>query len=135
MISLITESEIVNKAALKYADSSNLTSVMAADARELIVLIHERIFDHLKSAKRSLENNELNVDSFVKASDLILKGLLGCLDYEKGKEIAENLSLIYIWSLQELIVARGERSADKVQDVMNTLKPLYEAWVELSDRV
>jgi flagellar protein FliS len=126
---------MMNKAALKYADSSNLTSVMAADARELIVLIHERIFDHLKAAKRSLENNELNVDSFVKASDLILKGLLGCLDYEKGKEIAENLSLIYIWALQELIVARGERSADKVQDVINTLNPLYEAWIELSDRV
>jgi flagellar protein FliS len=126
---------MMNKAALKYADSSNLTSVMAADARELIVLIHERIFDHLKVAKKSLENNELNVDSFVKASDLILKGLLGCLDYEKGKEIAENLSLIYIWALQELIVARGERSADKVQDVINTLNPLYEAWIELSDRV
>jgi len=126
---------MMNKAALKYADSSNLTSVMAADARELIVLIHERIFDHLKVAKKSLENNELNVDSFVKASDLILKGLLGCLDYKKGKEIAENLSLIYIWALQELIVARGERSADKVQDVINTLNPLYEAWIELSDRV
>lgn len=126
---------MVNRAALKYADSSTLTSVMAADARELIVLIHERIFDHLKTAKRSLENNEVNVDSFVKASDLILKGLLGCLDYDKGKEIAENLSRIYVWSLQELIVARGERSADKVQDVINILTPLYEAWIDLSDRV
>ena len=123
-----------NKAALKYEDSNNLTSVMAADARELIVLIHERIFDHLKNAKRALENNEMPVDNFVKAGDLILKGLLGCLDYEKGKEIAENLSLIYIWSLQELITARGERSAAKVQYVMNALQPLYEAWVEISDR-
>jgi len=126
---------MMNKAALKYEDSKNLTSVMAADARELIVLIHERIFDHLKTAKVALENNEMPVDSFVKASDLILKGLLGCLDHEKGKEIAQNLSLIYVWSLQELISARAERSADKVQDVMNTLNPLYEAWVHLSDRV
>ena len=126
---------MMNKAALKYADSSNLTSVMAADARELIVLIHERIFDHLNTAKIALENNEMPADSFVKSGDLILKGLLGCLDYEKGKEIAQNLSLIYVWSLQELSSARAERSADKVQDVMNTLKPLYEAWVELSGRV
>jgi flagellar protein FliS len=126
---------MTNKAAFKYADSDNLTSVLAADARELIVLIHERIFDHLNIAKKALEKNEMPVDSFVKAGDLILKGLLGCLDYEKGKEIAQNLSLIYIWSLQELICARAEHSASRVQDVINTLNPLYEAWVELSDRV
>ena len=41
----------------------------------------------------------------------------------------------YVWSLQELISARAERSADKVQDVMDTLNPLYEAWVDLSDKV
>jgi flagellar protein FliS len=125
----------MNKAALKYADGNNLTSVMAADARELIVLIHERIFDHLTAAKKALENDQMPADSFVKASDLIIKGLLGCLDYKKGKEIAENLSVIYLWSIQELISARAERSADKVQDVINTLTPLYEAWVEISDRV
>jgi flagellar protein FliS len=125
----------MNKAALKYADGNNLTSVMAADARELIVLIHDRIFDHLRTAKKALENNEMPAESFVKASDLIIKGLLGCLDYKKGKEIAENLSVIYLWSIQELISARAERSADKVQDVINTLMPLYEAWVEISDRV
>ena len=126
---------MMNKAALKYADGNNLTSVMAADARELIVLIHERIFDHLRTAKKALENDQMPADSFNKASDLIIKGLLGCLDYKKGKEIAENLSVIYLWSIQELISARAERSADKVQDVINTLMPLYEAWVEISDRV
>jgi flagellar protein FliS len=126
---------MVNKVALKYADSDNLTSVMAADARELIVIIHERIFDHLKSAKKALENNQMPADSFIKASDLIIKGLLGCLDHDKGKEIAQNLSLIYLWSIQELMSARAERSADKVQNVMNALTPLYEAWVGISDRV
>lgn len=126
---------MLNKAALMYADSNNLTSVMAADARELIVIIHERIFDHLTTAKISLEKNQMPSDSFIKASDLIIKGLLGCLDYKKGKEIAENLSIIYLWAIQELISARAERSPGKVQDVINTLNPLYEAWIEISDRV
>ena len=126
---------MMNKAALKYADGNNLTSVMSADARELIVLIHDRIFDHLRTAKKALENDQMPSDSLLKANDLIVKGLLGCLDYKKGKEIAENLSLIYLWSIKELISARAERSADKVQDVINTLTPLYEAWVEISDRV
>ena len=126
---------MANKAALKYADSDSLTSVVTADARELIVLIHQRIFDHLNIAKIALENNEMPSECLTKANDLIVKGLLGCLDHEKGKEIATNLSLIYAWAIQELICARAERSADKVQDVINTLTPLYEAWVEISDRV
>jgi flagellin-specific chaperone FliS len=57
------------------------------------------------------------------------------LDYENGKEIAENLSSIYLWAIQELLKARAERSADKVQDVINTLNPLYEAWIEISVKV
>lgn len=123
---------MINRAALKYADSENLTSVMAADARGLILIIHERIFDHLKVAKSAFEVNEMPSDSLLKASDLIIKGLLGCLDYDKGKEIAQNLSTIYLWATQELLIARAERSPNRVQNVIDALVPLYEAWTEIS---
>jgi len=120
------------KAAHRYAENETLTAVMGGDARELIVLIHQRIFDHLKLAKQELERGELGIEYFIKASDLIQQGLLGCLDYEKGKDVAHNLSAIYVWSLQELLSARVARSPERVQDVINTLTPLYEAWIELS---
>jgi flagellar protein FliS len=120
------------KAAYRYAENETMTAVLGGDARELIVLIHQRIFDHLKLAKQELERGELGIEYFIKASDLIQQGLLGCLDYEKGKDVAHNLSAIYVWSMQELLSARVARSPERVQDVMNTLTPLYEAWVELS---
>ena len=120
------------KAAYRYAENETMTAVLGGDARELIVLIHQRIFDHLKLAKQELERGELGIEYFIKASDLIQQGLLGCLDYEKGKDVAHNLSAIYVWSMQELLNARVARSPERVQDVMNTLTPLYEAWVELS---
>ena len=120
------------KAAHRYAENETLTAVMGGDARELIVLIHQRIFDHLKLAKQELERGELGIEYFIKASDLIQQGLLGCLDYEKGQDVAHNLSAIYVWSLQELLSARVARSPERVQDVINTLTPLYEAWIELS---
>jgi hypothetical protein len=34
--------------------------------------------------------------------------------------------------MQELLNARVDRSPEKVQDVIDTLTPLYEAWIELS---
>jgi flagellar protein FliS len=120
------------KAAFRYAENETMTAVLGGDARELIVLIHQRIFDHLKLAKQELERGELGIEYFIKASDLIQQGLLGCLDYEKGKDVAHNLSAIYVWSMQELLSARVARSPERVQNVMNTLTPLYEAWVELS---
>jgi len=120
------------KAAYRYAENETMTAVLGGDARELIVLIHQRIFDHLKLAKQELEKGNLGIEYFMKASDLIQQGLLGCLDYEKGKEIAHNLSSIYVWSMQELLSARVARSPEMVQDVINTLTPLYEAWIELS---
>lgn len=120
------------KAAFRYAENETMTAVLGGDARELIVLIHQRIFDHLKLAKQELEKGNLGIEYFMKASDLIQQGLLGCLDYEKGKEIAHNLSSIYVWSMQELLSARVARSPEMVQDVINTLTPLYEAWIELS---
>ena len=120
------------KAAYRYAENETMTAVLGGDARELIVLIHQRIFDHLKLAKQELEKGNLGIEYFMKASDLIQQGLLGCLDYEKGKEIAHNLSAIYVWSMQELLSARVARSPEMVQDVINTLTPLYEAWIELS---
>ena len=120
------------KAAYRYAENETMTAVMGGDARELIVLIHQRIFDHLKLAKQELEKGKLGIEYFMKANDLIQQGLLGCLDYEKGKDIAHNLSSIYVWSMQELLGARVARSPDRVQDVINTLTPLYEAWIELS---
>ena len=120
------------KAAYRYAENETMTAVMGGDARELIVLIHQRIFDHLKLAKQELEKGKLGIEYFMKANDLIQQGLLGCLDYEKGKDIAHNLSSIYVWSMQELLGARVARSPDRVQDVIDTLTPLYEAWIELS---
>ena len=120
------------KAAYRYAENETMTAVMGGDARELIVLIHQRIFDHLKLAKQELEKGKLGIEYFMKANDLIQQGLLGCLDYEKGKDIAHNLSSIYVWSMQELLNARLDRSPEKLQDVIDTLTPLYEAWIELS---
>ena len=46
------------KAAHRYAENETMTAVMGGDARELIVLIHQRIFDHLKLAKQELERGQ-----------------------------------------------------------------------------
>ena len=122
------------RAAKMYAENNTHTSVISADSGQIIVLIYERIFDHLKVGKQGLENGQYAIESFTKAHDLIQQGLLACLDYEAGVEVAQNLGAIYEWSLREIIAARTDRSAQRIQGVIEVLQPLYEAWITLSPK-
>ena len=122
------------RAAKMYAENNTHTSVVSADSGQIIVLVYERIFDHLKVGKLALENGQYAIESFTKAHDLIQQGLLACLDYEAGVEVAQNLGAIYEWSLREIIAARTDRSAQRIQEVMDVLLPLYEAWIALSPK-
>jgi flagellar protein FliS len=123
-----------SKSALAYAANSIETGVVAADSSQLIVLVYERLFDHLKIGKKELENGRYAIESFTKAHDLIQQGLVACIDYKEGGDIAQSLGAIYEWSLREIISARVTKSPEKIQEVLDVLTPLYEAWVSLAPK-
>lgn len=120
------------KAARAYASIDVAGGVTDSDPAELIVLVFERTLDHLKLGKKMLEDSQYGIDNFTKANDLIQKGLLACLDYDRGADVANNLAAIYEWSLREIIKGRAEKSPEKIQSVIDVLTPLYEGWLTLS---
>ncbi len=122
------------KAAKAYASNDVHGGVIDSDPIELVVLVYERALDHLKLGKAALEQNEYGIDHFAKANDLIQKGLLACIDYSQGDDIAQNLSAIYEWTLREIIKGRVEKSPEKIQEVIDVLTPLYEGWMGLSTK-
>ncbi len=125
----------MNARAVKiYAETNTHTGVASANSSELIVLVYERLFDHLKIGKKEFENGYYGIESFTKAHDLIQQGLLACLNYEGGGDVAQNLGAIYEWALRELINARVNRSPEKVQEIIDVLTPLYEAWLALAPK-
>ncbi|QWE23056.1 flagellar export chaperone FliS [Polynucleobacter sp. AP-Jannik-300A-C4] len=125
---------MMNKSARAYAANEVLTGVNGSDAGQLIVLVYERVFDHLKLAKNALDNGEYGIESFTKAHDLIQQGLLACLDYEGGGEVALSLGAVYEWTLREILSARLNKSPEKVQEILDVLWPLYEAWLVLAPK-
>ena len=122
------------RAAKIYANSDAETGVNALSSGQLIVLIYERIFDNLKVGKHALENGQHGVEAFTKAHDLIQQGLLACLDYKSGEDVAQNLGAIYEWALREIINARVTHSPEKVQEILDVLTALYEAWMSLAPK-
>ena len=125
---------MASRSAQAYAAKSVETGVSAADSSQLIVLVYERLFDHLKIGKKELEAGRYGIESFTKAHDLIQQGLIACLDYKDGGDIAHSLSAIYDWSLREILSARINRSPERIQEVMDVLTPLYEAWLALAPK-
>jgi len=121
-------------AAKIYAENNNHTSVFSADSGQIIILVYDRIFDHLKVAKLALENGQYAIEPFTKAHDLIQQGLLACLDYENGGDVAQSLGAVYEWALREILNARLTKSPAKVQEVLDVLAPLYEAWLALAPK-
>ena len=125
---------MVSKSARAYAANSIETGVVAANSSQLIVLVYERLFDHLKIGKKELESGRYGIESFTKAHDLIQQGLVACIDYKEGGDIAQSLGAIYEWALREIINARVAKSPEKVQEILDVLTPLYEAWISLAPK-
>ena len=113
-----------------YAATQRETAVLSARPIDLVVMVYERLLDHLRSAQLQMsEGTDFN-DTLTKAVNLITTGLEACLNKAQGGEIAENLAVIYDWANREIMLARLRRDPQMLQGVINTLQPLAEAWRE-----
>jgi len=113
-----------------YAATQRETSVSSARPVELVVMVYQRLLDHLQTGKIQMAEGADSSESLTKAIDLITTGLESCLDKEKGGEIAQNLAFIYDWAGKEIIRARLRRDPEMIQGVINAFVPLAEAWLE-----
>jgi flagellar protein FliS len=111
-----------------YAATQRETGVSSARPIDLVVMVYERLLDHLRSAQLQMGEGADPTESLTKAIDLITTGLEACLDKVQGGEIAENLAVIYDWANREIMLARLRRDASMLQGVINALQPLAEAW-------
>ena len=111
-----------------YAATQRETSVSSARPVDLVVMVYQRLLDHLRTGQIQMSEGTDSSESLTKAIDLITTGLESCLDLERGGEIAHNLAAIYDWANKQIILARLRRDPQILQGVINALIPLAEAW-------
>jgi len=124
----------VSKVAKAYSEIGLETSVKSSNPRELLVLVFERINDHLALGKEDLLQGKPAIESFTKAVDLINLGLLASIDKDKGGDIAKNLEFIYLWVINKIIEARLNKAPEKIDEAMEVLRPIHDGWRALSDK-
>lgn len=119
---------MMNRAAKAYGDIGAETSVSDARPEHLILLVFEKLLDHLVTAQKQLQDGQLATESFKKSVDIFSMGLIPALDFEQGGEIAQNLGSLYDWSVRHLLKAQIAKDPIMVREVYEVLIPIYEAW-------
>jgi flagellar protein FliS len=102
--------------------------VETAGQGRLIIMLYEGALKNLHVAKMGIANKNVNEAHrcLMKAQDII-KELNYTLDLSVG-EIAHNLRNLYLYMLQQLVLANTSKDITKVEEVIVLLSTLKEAW-------
>ena len=105
------------------------TAIETADPLQLIILCYDAAINDLNIAKELHEKKEMD-DAYRKirhAQDIITELLVG-LDYERGGDIARNLSRLYNFVLRQLIGINSRRDTTVYGHLVKILSELKEGW-------
>ena len=105
------------------------TAIETADPLQLIILCYDEAIIDLKNAKELHEKKEMD-DAYRKirhAQDIITELLVG-LDYERGGDIARNLSRLYNFVLRQLIGINSRRDTAIYGHLVKILSELKDGW-------
>lgn len=111
------------------------TDVSTSDPAQLIIMCYEGAIDSLKLAKEKIKekNYEKKAKAIIKAKDIINE-LLCSLDFERGGEIANNLSSIYNYMLRRILYADVNKDIGAIDEVIGMLNELLPAWIEVASK-
>ena len=115
-----------------YATTERETAVSSARPVDLVVLVFQRVIDHLRHGRTMMQQQGDSSAPLTKALQLINAGLQACLDRERGGDIADNLANLYDWASREIMLARIKHDSERITAVMNVLGTVAEAWLELA---
>lgn len=110
------------------------TVLVTTDRVQIIYMLYEGALNHLKIARRKIENGDIVAKGhhFSKAT-LIISELSNVLDMEKGGEISRNLRSLYEYVLQRLLYANLNNDITAIEDSERVIETLKSGWKEMMD--
>jgi flagellar secretion chaperone FliS len=128
-------SNVYNKSALsRYQQINTHTGVTDADPHRLIQLLLDGAIDRVAQAKGALAGGDIPGmgESLGKAVGIIA-GLQGCLDRDKGGEIAANLDRLYDYMTLRLMDVHTEKQSAPLDEVGGLLGTIKSGWDGIRD--
>jgi len=114
------------------AEAYKTQTITTQQRGKLIVMLYEGAVKFLTVAKEKLAEGDFALKGVYigKAQDIVAE-LNNCLDPEAAPEMASDLRTLYNFIYRHLNEANIERSAEKVDECIEILNELREAWEQV----
>lgn len=109
------------------------SGVENASPHMLIQMLFDGLFQCLNAARGAIQRDEVEEKGrqISKAVRILQEGLVLGLDLEKGGELAENLKMLYDYSVKQLTTANLNNDDKVVEEVIALLQPVAQGWKEI----
>ncbi|WP_286257510.1 flagellar export chaperone FliS [Pseudoalteromonas apostichopi] len=112
-----------------YQKEALKTRIAGADRYEIIQMLMAGAIEKMVLAKVAIEKKHYEAKSeHLSKASAILEALRGCLDFEVGGEVTENLYALYSYMIDRLLDASIKNDPEIVTEVSNLLKEIKSAW-------
>ncbi|WP_404338867.1 flagellar export chaperone FliS [Pseudoalteromonas mariniglutinosa] len=112
-----------------YQKEALKTRVAGADRYEIIQMLMAGAIEKMVLAKVAIEKKHLEAKSeHLSKASAIIEALRGCLDFEVGGEVTENLYALYSYMIDRLIDASIKNDPAVIDEVSGLLKEIKSAW-------
>ena len=118
-----------------YQNAYKKASVNTLDQNKLIIMLYDGAIKNANFAVEYMKSGEIEKvhDSLIKTKNIVTE-LLATLNMENGGEIAKNLKSLYSYMFSQLIEANMEKTSKPVLNVIDLLKELRGAWVQIREK-
>jgi len=118
-----------------YQNAYKKASVNTLDQNKLIIMLYDGAIKNANFAVEYMKSGEIEKvhDSLIKTKNIVTE-LLATLNMDNGGEIAKNLKSLYSYMFSQLIEANMDKKSKPVLTVIDLLKELRGAWVQISEK-
>lgn len=117
-----------------YQKVNRESSLLAADPHTVILMLFDGLLDNMSVAKGAIERKDLVLKSEKLTKSInIIRSLQSSLDSESEPQISENFSTLYSYCIEQLIDASVSLDTSIIDSVAGLLKPLRDAWRDISE--
>jgi flagellar protein FliS len=108
--------------------------IAQADPHKLTLMLMQGALDRMAYAKGCMERKDYEGKSeHLSRANAIVMNLRDTLDMEMKSEVSENLYSLYEYMIQRLIDASVQNSLKIMDEVINLMSPIKNAWAEIPE--
>ncbi|WP_042428257.1 flagellar export chaperone FliS [Comamonas granuli] len=124
---------VSSRAATAYRQVGVQSCVDGATPHMLIKMLFDGLMQSLHAARGAMQRGEIEEKGrhLSKAVRILDEGLKGALNPAQGGELADNLRLLYAYSIRQLTLANLRNDASLVEEVVQLIAPVAQSWEEI----